>query len=168
MDTAVDHPVTKESHDDPDQTAENDVVPMMVIAEHEGAREVGGKQDGEKDEPHFPIRRATSEREDTEVGEKVNGEIAQAGKSDVGVARGKRFDSVGDLVGVASTHLTDGEHDILEPDPDRLVVSRDNGLADREEMRAESTDSLFENDLEERARGERVDQAEDPMGEIEK
>lgn len=170
-DRSVNHAVSAESHDGTNDAASNDVVPVMELVDGQRASDQDGAEHGSVDGSQLPERRVVV-GEDLELGVEVKSEEDEAGESSGGVTRRHRLERIIDLVLVAGADILCVVN-LPEPLCGVSVLgntgvgsTRDVGLADRQEVRAQAADEPLDEDLEDSCRDQGVEKTEDAIVDV--
>jgi hypothetical protein len=157
-DGGVGHAVGRKGKDGANDGASNDVVPVVILIHGQGTANQASTEDGSVDGNELPHGGVVVGK-DLELGVEVERQVDKASKSSGGVTTGKGLEGVVDLLLVAGADVA-GVVNLLEA---RAVVAlvasqADVGLADGEEVGAQTTDEPLEEDLEDGGGDERVEQ----------
>lgn len=149
-DRGEDHTVAAEGHESTDDGAGEDVIPVVVLVNSQGTADQASTEEGSVESSKLP-HSGVVVGEDLELGVEVEVQKDEAGEGSGGVARGHGLECVIDLLLVARADAT-VEHDGAEAVGDigaggasGLIgvgvegkAGWDDGLADSEEVRAET------------------------------
>ena len=175
-DGGVDHAVGAEGHDGANDGAGEDVVPVVVFVDGEGAADQAGTEEGCVDGDELPHGRVVV-GVDLELSVQVKVQEHEASKGSGGVTRWHRLERVVDLLAVPCAD-TPVEHDlavtvgsvaaecravfnaVVITANRRENVGWDDGLAYGEEVRSQTTNEPLDEDLEDGSGDERVQQTD--------
>jgi hypothetical protein len=151
-DTGVNHAVGGEGHGCSNNSAGENIVPVVVFVNGQSTANEHGAEDGHVENNELP-HRGVVVGENLQLCVKIEVKEDESSKGSSGVTRRHRLQAVVDLILVTSADLTI-VHDLAVPITD--LQSSDVGLANSEEVRTQSTDEPLDEDLEDGSGNERV------------
>lgn len=159
-DGGVGHAVSRKSHDCADTGASKNIVPVVELVNGEGATNKDSAKDGGVNGNELPHGGVVVGK-DLELCVEVEVEVDKAGKGRGGVARGEGLKTVIDGVWVACADIP-SKVDLFKSGSVVLILDQGGvGLADGEEVGAQTTNKPLEEDLEDGSGDEGVEEAND-------